>query len=696
MNQLVKILLRARKSSDVVLAVAMAAVLGALIIPLPPWLLDLGLAINLAAAVALLVAALYARDALKLTSFPTLLLFTTLFRLALNVSSTRLALAEGHAGEIIQAFGEFVVRGDYVVGAVIFAILTLVQFLVVAKGAERVAEVSARFTLDAMPGKQMSIDADLRAGAIDQAQARGRRRNLERESQMFGAMDGAMKFVKGDVIAGLVIVAVNLLGGTCIGVFQNGMTLAEAASTYALISIGDGLVSQIPSLCIAVAAGLVVTRVASEKEDDSLGSEIGAQLFGEAKALWVVAGLCVALAAMPGMPHLTFLGLGAALGGLAHGLKYVKAAAREEDAAVAQAEGKPEAGAAAQGGPGAPPESTVAPVGVAPLTVDLSPDLTPMAQEQGGAFVHQVLNRVRDEVFYELGVRVPGIRVRTDAAYLPAGTYRIMVDEVPAGMGQVVSGALYALAQPEELAFLELKAEPAVDPSTGKPISRVMEEGRARLEMAQVTVRRPGELIAEHLRSLVRARAAGLLGIQEVQGLLDGLESQAPTLVKEALQKVPLPLLTEVLRKLVEEQVSIRNMRAILEALVAPTTEGDATALAERCRQALYRYLSHKFAPSGPLFAYLVDPEIEETLRSSGPRGPAPSPERVVEILEGVKRVATGGGQTVLLTAPDVRRTLRKLCEGAFPDVAVLTYGELDMNLQIRPLGRLSPVPMGR
>ena len=695
MNRLMKILMRARKSSDVVLAAAMAAVLGALIIPLPPWLLDLGLAINLAAAVALLVAALYARDALKVTSFPTLLLFTTLFRLALNVSSTRLALAEGHAGEVIQAFGEFVVRGDYVVGAVIFAILTLVQFLVVAKGAERVAEVSARFTLDAMPGKQMSIDADLRAGAIDQAQARRRRRNLERESQMFGAMDGAMKFVKGDVIAGLVIVAVNLLGGICIGILQNGMTMADAASTYALIAIGDGLVSQIPSLCIAVAAGLVVTRVASEKEDDSLGAEIGAQLFGEAKALWVVAALCVALAAMPGMPHLTFLGLGAALGGLAHSLARMKAAVAEEDAAAAQADGKSEAGEGAQGGPGAPPESTVAPVGVAPLTVDLAPDLTPLAQEQGGAFVHQVLNRVRDELFYELGVRVPGIRVRTEAAYLPAGSYRILMDEVPAAMGQVVPGALYALAQPEELAFLELKAEPAMEPSTGKLISRVSAEARARLEMAQVPLRSAGELIAEHLRSIIRARTAGFLGIQEVQGLLDGLEAQAPTLVKEALQKVPLPLLTEVLRKLVEEQVSIRNMRAILEALVAPTTEGDATALAERCRQALSRYLSHKFAPSGPLFAYLVDPEIEETLRSGGPRGPAPSPERVAEILEGVKHLATGG-QTVLLTAPDVRRTLRKLCEGAFPDVAVLTYGELDMNLQIRPLGRLSPMPLGR
>ncbi|MBL8941183.1 MAG: FHIPEP family type III secretion protein, partial [Archangium sp.] len=270
-----KALARARTQSDVILAIVMAAIVGSMNEPLPPWVLDVGIAINLAAAAALLVAALYAKDALKVASFPTLLLITTLFRLSMNVSSTRLALSEGHAGEIIQAFGEFVVRGDYVVGAVIFLILTLVQFLVVAKGAERVAEVSARFTLDAMPGKQMSIDADLRAGAITQDQARARRRDLERESQLFGSMDGAMKFVKGDVIAGLVITAVNLIGGIVIGTLQNGMTAAEAAGTYALISIGDGLVSQIPSLCIAVAAGLVVTRVASETEEASLGSDIG-------------------------------------------------------------------------------------------------------------------------------------------------------------------------------------------------------------------------------------------------------------------------------------------------------------------------------------------------------------------------------------------------------------------------------------
>ena len=691
MPPLLKVLLKARQSSEVVLAVAMAAVLGALIIPLPAWLLDMGLAVNLAAAVALLVAALNAKDALRVTSFPTLLLFTTLFRLSLNVSSTRLALSEGHAGEVIQAFGEFVVRGDYVVGAVVFAILTLVQLLVVTKGAERVAEVSARFTLDAMPGKQMSIDADLRAGAIDQTQARRRRRDLERESQMFGAMDGAMKFVKGDVIAGLVIVAVNLLGGTLIGVLQNGQSFSEAAATFALIAIGDGLVSQVPSLCIAVAAGLVVTRVASEKEEDSLGAEIGSQFFGDFRTLLTVAGLCVALALMPGMPHLTFLALAAGLGGLGYALRR-KAQAPEKSPSK---DGASSEAAVPAGATGKPPESAKAPVGVTPLTLDLSAQLTPLAEADGGAFVHSVLNAVRDELFFELGVRIPGIRVRTHAAYLGPGEYRILLDEVPAGGGVVQPGALYALVPPGELAFLEVQAEAAVEPSSGRPISRVGEGARSRLELAQVPVRKPSELIADHLRAVLRLRAAALLGLQEVQGLLEGLEAQSPVLVKEALQKVPLPLLVDVLRRLVQEQVSIRDLRAILEALVAPTTEGDATALAERCRQALHRYLSHQFAPTGPLYAYLVDPEVEEVLRASGPRGLAPEPERIMEILEGV-RVIANGGRAVLLTAPDIRRPLRKLCEGPFPDVAVLTYGELDGDLQIRPIGRLSPVAVGR
>ncbi len=678
MELLSRILLRAKRSSDVVLAVVMAAILGAMIVPLPAWLLDVGIALNLAAAVALLVAALYARDALKVAAFPTLLLLTTLFRLALNVSSTRLALSEGHAGDIIQAFGEFVVRGEYVVGAVIFAILTLVQFVVVAKGAERVAEVSARFTLDAMPGKQMSIDADLRAGAIDQAGARRRRRELERESQMFGAMDGAMKFVKGDVIAGLVIAVVNLVGGIAIGVLQHGMTASEAAATYALISIGDGLVSQIPSLCIAVAAGLVVTRVAAEDEQASLGSEIGAQFFGQWKALFVVAGLCLALAAMPGMPHLTFVVIALLLGGAGYALK------RMQGEGSAQA--KEEEGRAAE--PAEQEQKAETPIGVSPLTLDLAPDLTKMAEADGQSFVKRELERVREQIFHELGVKVPGIRVRVGAAYLRPGTYAFLIDEVPCARGQVDADGLYASGQPQDLAFLQVDAQPATDPATGKPLSKVPADVRGRLETAHVPVRTASQLVCDHLVVVLRKRAASLLGVQEAQALLDAFEPQAPALVKAAVEKVPVPLLTDVLKRLVQEEISIRNLRAILEALVAPTTEGDANALAERCRQALHRYISHKYAPNGPLYAYLVDPAVEQVLREGGP-GAAIEPERVTAILEGARRIA-GAGKAVLLASPDVRRMLRRLLEGAFPDLAVLTYGELDADLQIRPVGRLS------
>ncbi len=684
-DQITKVLLAAKSSPDVLLAVAMAAILAAMIVPLPPWLLDAGIALNLAAAVTLLVGAVYAKDALKVAAFPTLLMLTTLFRLALNVSSTRLALADGHAGDIIQAFGEFVVQGEYVVGAVIFTILTLVQFLVVAKGAERVAEVSARFTLDAMPGKQMSIDADLRAGAIDQAAARKRRRDLERESQMFGAMDGAMKFIKGDVIAGLIIVLVNLVGGTVIGALQHGMPVSEAATTYALIAIGDGLVSQIPSLCIATAAGLVVTRVASEREDGSLGGEIGSQFFGNAKPLWIVAAMCFALALMPGMPRMIFIGLAGGIGFGAWTLgKRKSGKSAEQPSAVASGETTgPDAGAAAAAQQG-PQSANV--FGVSPLTLDLAPDLVALVEEEGGKFASVDLNLVRDQIFYELGVKVPGIRVRTHVRSLQAGMYAFAIDEVPCARGAIQGGALYALQPPAELAFLEVAAEPASEPATGKPISRVGAAAKEKLEAAGIPVRTARQLVIEHLAAVLRRRAADLLGIQEVQVLLDGLEQQSPALVKEALTKVPMPLLTDVLRKLVQEEVSVRNIRAILEALVAPTTEGDANALAERCRQALHRYLSHKYAPTGPLYAYLADPDVEQTLRDADG---GIDPDRVGAILDGVRRVASSG-RAVVLASPDVRRRLRKLVEGAFPDVAVLTYAELNPDLQIRPVGRLA------
>ncbi len=672
-----KVLQRAKASSDVVLAIVMAMIIGAMIVPLPSWLLDVGLAINLAAAVSLLVAALYAKDALKVASFPTLLLITTLFRLAMNVSSTRLALSEGHAGEIIQAFGEFVVRGDYVVGAVIFSILTLVQFLVVTKGAERVAEVSARFTLDAMPGKQMSIDADLRAGAITQDQARARRRALERESQLFGSMDGAMKFVKGDVIAGLVITLINLLGGIVIGVLQNNMTAAEAASTYALIAIGDGLVSQIPSLAIAVAAGIVVTRVASENEDDSLGTDIGAQFFGQHKALFVVAGLCLAFAAMPGMPHFTFISIAASAVLVGLGLRRMRA-----HEASAPAVKKPSDRVAPAAQPSKLEEQVHA---VAPLLLDLAADLTALVEEDQQAFVHVDLNSVRERLFLELGVRVPAFRVRTGAP-LPVRAYALSVDEVPAGRGQVPEGTMFVLGNAADLKAGGLEAVAAQD-ALGRSLA-VVSADREVLAQKGLQTRNRRDLLVDHLTLLLRKRAASFLGVQEVQAALTSLEAQSPALVKEALQKVPLPLLTDVLKKLLHEQVSIRNLRAILDALVSPTTEGDAAQLAEKCRVALARQISHQFSNNGPLFAWLVDPAVEETLRQGGA---SIDPAQAGAIIEGVKRVARQG-RGVLLSSPDVRRILRRLIEGAFPEVAVLTFSELDPELQVRPVGRLVAV----
>jgi type III secretion protein V len=671
-----KALARARTQSDVILAIVMAAIVGSMIVPLPPWLLDVGIAINLAAAAALLVAALYAKDALKVASFPTLLLITTLFRLSMNVSSTRLALSEGHAGEIIQAFGEFVVRGDYVVGAVIFLILTLVQFLVVAKGAERVAEVSARFTLDAMPGKQMSIDADLRAGAISQEQARTRRRELERESQLFGSMDGAMKFVKGDVIAGLVITAVNLVGGIVIGTLQNGMSVADAASTYALISIGDGLVSQIPSLCIAVAAGLVVTRVASENDDSSLGGDIGSQFFGQWKALFVVAGLCLLLALMPGMPHLTFVMIAALLTAVGFGLKRVQ----DKPKATNSVAKSPNAGER---------KALELNPGVSPLTLDLSADLTWMVEELDGQFAKADLYTVRERVHLELGVKLPGFRVRTGAP-LPSGSWALSIDEIPAGRGTIGELRFVTTGSVAELTAIGVQGTPLADPVLGRALTIVPAADEAKVRAARMPLLSAREYVCEHLTVQLKKRAHQFLGVQEVQAALTAVENSHAALVKEALLKVPLPLMTDVLKKLLTEQVSIRNLKAILDALVSPSTAGDALQLADRCRQALSRQISHQYAPSGSLFAYLVDPGIEEKLRTAGA---AIDPRDAGAILEGMKSVARQG-RAVLLASPDVRRLLKKLVEGAFPEVAVLTFAELDPELQVRPVGRLAPVSL--
>jgi type III secretion protein V len=668
------LLARVRGAGDAVFALGVLAIVLLLVAPLPPALLDVLLAANLAAAAAILVTTLFARSALGFASFPTLLLLTTLFRLALNVSSTRLVLSRGEAGRVIDAFGRVVVQGNAVVGAVVFAILTLVQLLVVAKGAERVAEVAARFTLDALPGKQMAIDAELRAGGIDEAGARRRRRALERESQLYGAMDGALKFVKGDAIAGIAIVLVNVTGGFAMGALR-GMDLASAARRYALLAIGDGLVSQIPALLLAVSAGIAVTRVAAEDEERSLRAEIARQVLADAGALSAVAALCGALALAPGLPALPFLALGGAASYAA--LRVARARRGGEDRAEAAA---PAAHAGEPLGPLAPP---------APVVLELAEDLMALAREGDGRFAREALSDVRAQLWDDLGVRVPPVALR--GAARAAGGWALLVDDVPAARGVAPTSEAIALCAPDELALVGIDAAPERDPLSGR-VASIVHARDAERAARLGAIRGPLDRIVAEVAWALARHAHQLLGVQEAQLLLDALEPSAPALVREVTRQLPPAVLAEALRRLVEEGVSIRPLRTILEALLEAGAERRPSALAEHARRALRRHIGHRCSPEGPLVALLLDPAAEEAVRAAlCGDALALDPAVAAALLDALgEQVRALDEPPVVLASPDVRRALRGLVAPRFPRVAVLAYEELPPELAVRPVGRLA------
>jgi type III secretion protein V len=670
---------RLRGSSDVVLAAIALASVSALVAPVPPWLLDLGLAANLALSATVLVVALFARDALGFASFPTLLLLTTLYRLALEIASTRLVLARGDAGAVVQAFGKVVVGGNYVVGAVVFAILTLVQILVVAKGAERVAEVAARFTLDALPGKQMSIDADLRAGALDQAEARRRRRALEREGQLYGAMDGALKFVKGDALAGVAIVLVNVVGGLVAGL-SRGMSVEAAARRFALLAIGDGLAAQIPALLVSVAAGVAVTRVAAEEEGGSLSEDLARQLFGDARALGAVAALCGLVAVVPGLPAAPFLLL-AAGAGCAAGWRTRH-----------PAPGRP--GAERLGG--APALAARCDRAPAPVVLELAPDLEVLALEGGGRFALETLPRLCDALWRELGVAAPPLDVR--GAPVSPGTWRLLIDDVPASAGRAAVDEALALAPPLELAEVGIPCIAQVDPLTGARAS-LLALADARRAAALAPVRGPLERIAACVLAELRAHAHLLVGVQEVQALLDELEPSHPALVREVARQVPAPVVAEVLRQLLEEGIPVRPLRRILEGLLdAGGGARPVAALVEAARRALRRHIAHAFAGRGPLDALLLDPAGEAALREALAAGTAATTAAAAALLDDAAHALAawhGDATPVVLTGPDVRRAVRQVLAQRFPRVAVLSFEELPPTLAVRPVGKLGLVAPG-
>jgi type III secretion protein V len=697
-----------RRYADIGLAVLVMLVVGMMIIPLPTHLLDVLLVLNISISVVMLLIAMYIPQALKLASFPTIILVTTLFRLALNVSSTRLILLDGDAGEVIEAFGKFVVKGNFVVGAVIFLVLMLINFLVISKGSERVAEVAARFTLDAMPGKQMSIDADLRAGAFDLDEARRRRNDLGRESQLFGSMDGAMKFVKGDSIAGLIITAINVVAGIIIGITQKGLTAGEAVETYSILTIGDGLVSIIPALLMSVCAGLIVTRVASEEEDANLGMDLATQIFAQPKAFMIAAGFIFAIGLIPGLPGIPFTICALGVGGLAYGLKKaqdVKLGGGSPAAIVEQREEavKEEKKAAVQKARAQEGNSAQMMPVVTPIALEVAADLVPLVDDTGGSnFLGELIPMMRDGLFYELGVRYPGLRVRGNDGDLPPGSYIIMVNEIPLVMGTVDKNKCLVNDTPDRLRLLGIDADPAQNPANGNACGWINMDQRKLAEDAGLTTWDAPGYIVLHLSAVLRKNAAEFVGIQETQNMLEQLEQAFPALVKEVVPKAVSPFqLTDILRRLVEEEISIRDLRNILQALAEwGPVENDTVMLTEYVRAALKRYISHKYTRGqSTLIVYLLDPQIEETVRSSVQHTSSGSylalePEITQEILAAVRNevgnLPPSAQQPVVLTTMEIRRYFRKLVELEFPHLAVLSYQELSPEMNIQPIARIS------
>jgi len=682
-------------SSDLILAMLIISIIMMLIFPVSPHVIDVLIAINLAVSIILLFVALYIQKAVHLSMFPSLLLITTLYRLGVNISSTRQILLHAYAGEIINSFGHFVVGGNYVVGGIVFLIITIVQFIVVTKGAERVAEVAARFTLDAMPGKQMSIDADLRAGTIDQQQARELRLGLQKESQLYGAMDGAMKFVKGDAIASIVIAVINIIGGLIIGVVMHGMTIGQSARVYSLLSIGDGLVSQIPALMIAITAGIVTTRVSSERKDAHLGKEISEQLLRQPKALMIAGGVLLLMAAIPGFPAWAFLILSPLVGLIGfvfwHSAKKVSAKA----AAGISSVDTDVPGHAVSGGTAEDYALTLPVV----LEVGSALSLLIRKDKQGITFIDQMIPKMRHALYQDLGVRFPGVHVRTDSPSLETNEYAIHLNEVPILRGKIILKHLLTNETEETLRRYNIPF--IISQGTlGMPSLWVDEKYQEILGRAGIRYWTGLEVMILHLSKFYRQYASDFIGIQEVRAILEFIEKSFPDLIKEVTRLVPLQKLTEILRRLVQEQVSIKDLRTILEALSEwGQSEKDTVLLTEYVRSSLKRYISYKYSQGqSVLSVYLLDSEIEDMVRAAIKQTSAGSylaldPDSVQLILHSMRNIVAptppGGQPPVLLTAIDVRRFVRKLIEGEFPEMSVVSYQEIIPEIRIQPLGRV-------
>jgi type III secretion protein V len=679
--------------NDVVLAVMLVAIIFMMILPLPTMVVDILIGMNMTLSGVLLMVAMYLPSPLAFSSFPSVLLVTTLFRLGISIATTRLILLQGDAGHIIDTFGNFVVGGNLVVGLVVFLILTIVQFVVITKGAERVAEVAARFSLDAMPGKQMSIDGDMRAGTIDMEEAKRRRNIVEKESQLYGSMDGAMKFVKGDAIAGLIIVAVNLLGGMLIGVLQRDMTAAKAIQTYSILSIGDGLIAQIPALFISICAGIMVTRVqSSDGEVSNVGRDIGQQILAQPKALLIGGCIALGMGLIPGMPTSVFVILAIPLIGIGLAMRPQK----QVNAITGEVTEVPAMQAVASKPVSSKKDGSEDFVPTVPLILDVSEDLR---SQLDAHTLNEELIRIRRALYFDLGVPFPGIHLRfTDR--LPAETYHILLSEVPVATGRLRPQWLLSRDTEDTLSSLMVDFEKDRPFLPGLDSLWVPADLRELLTSAGLSVMDTSQILTYHLATVLRKYASDFIGVQETKFLLSAMEQRFPDLVKEAVRIMPMQKIGEILQRLVSEDISVRDLRSILEALVEwGQKEKDVVLLTEYVRGALKRHISHKYcAGQNMLPAYLLAPRVEETLRaairqtSAGSYlalDPAVGKKLVEAIKKTVGKLNPNGQRPVMLASMDIRRYLRKMIEQDLYDLQVVSYQELIPDVNVQPLGRI-------
>lgn len=675
------------KKADFGIALYLLCAVLFFIIPIPATLLDVMLAINIGTALIILFNALFAREVLDMSFFPTLLLFTTIFRISLNVSSTRLILTTGAPGNVVETFGMFVGGDNLIIGGIVFIVLIIIQFVVINKGSERVAEVTARFTLDAMPGKQMAIDADLNTGAITDVEAKKRREKIQQESSFFGSMDGATKYVKGDATSGLIITFINLVGGTILGMTSAGLPATEALQKYGILTIGDGLVAQIPSLLISLATGILITKASSESD---FGTVLVRQLFGVPRVLFIVGGSMTLLGLITPLSNILFMGLGAVF--IVSGLnikKHSEIDAIEEDTDSAEA----------QADEIRRPENVVSLLQVDPIELEFGYGIIPLADSnQGGDLLDRVI-MIRRQIALELGTVVPNIRLR-DNIQLNPNQYIIKIKGIQVTEGEILFD--HYMAMNPGFVEEEISGIPTFEPSFHLPAIWITESQRERAESYGYTVVDPPSIIATHITEIIKAHIAELLTRQDVQNLVNNLKENHPVLIDELIPKLlGLGEIQKVLQNLLREGISIRDLLSILECLAdhAATTR-DTDVLTEYVRQSLKRSISAKyFAPNEVTSVVTLDPKVEQDIMASVKQTEQGAyltldPGRTKEIMHSVEeeifKLENVGKSPIIITSPIVRLYFKKLTEDFFKDLIVVSYNEVDSNIELQSVGMVT------